>query len=249
MAEKSKFKMSAKELSKAWTGAYEVKDEVASFQPEDGRYPMVCDSAEIGESKSSGRTQIVWVYVFLDGEYKGISVRTYDGLDKPESLPYAMRHIEALGEEAPESVEDLPKVLKAITKKKPKFNCTVKTKGDFVNYYVQTLLDDDELPEGAEDVTSAKPEDNDDKPAKASPVSKEAPEESEAELTVEVGGKVLCMKDDGETELGVGEIITIDEDAQEIMAKVNGKKVIVSFNNLKPAPKEAKKSAVKVKVK
>ena len=70
MSTKEKFKTSSKELGKKWKEALDNKDSFGGgFEPEDGRYVVAITLAKIGESATSGRTQVTWEYLFLDGDY------------------------------------------------------------------------------------------------------------------------------------------------------------------------------------
>src|SRR3990167_997680 len=114
---KDKFNKSGKDLMRAWDEARKVKDEVAqSFEPEDGRYTVALVMAEVGEARSSCRNQITWEYLFLEGEYKGKTFRSWDGLDRTEGLPYIMKRIEAIGYTVPESPDELEGLTAQITK-------------------------------------------------------------------------------------------------------------------------------------
>ena len=243
---KDKFNKSGKDLMRAWDEARKVKDEVAqSFEPEDGRYTVALVMAEVGEARSSGRNQITWEYLFLEGEYKGKTFRSWDGLDRTEGLPYIMKRIEAIGYTVPESPDELEGLTAQITKDKPKIKIIIKTKGEFRNVYVVKQVEDDDLPEGWEEAmneTKSAPTNGKANVSKESPTHEtEKKEESEEELEIEKGTSV-------KTPEGVGEIIAIDEDSSEVVVKINGKKFVVSFDDLAPAPKEEKVSG-KVKIK
>src|SRR3990167_663200 len=248
---KEQFKMNIKQLSKAWKTAYEVKDEITQgFEPEDGRYAVAIVSASIGESKASGRPQITWEYLFLDGEYKGKTFRSYDGLDRSEGLPYIMKRIESIGYDAPEEFEELENVLKSITKVKPKVKIVIKTKNDFKNTYVMERLDDEDYDEVMTPSVTERNGNGNKNEIEQKRVTKETQQQTGDELEIEQGSEVMCKDEDGE-ELGVGSIISIDEESQEVVVKINGKKHVVSFSCLSAVPKEEvtqeKKSKVKVR--
>lgn len=252
---KEKFKLSKGELSKAWKQSFENKDEYkgGGFEPEDGRYVVAVTDASRGESKASGRDQVSWEYTFLDGDYKGRTTRSFDGLDRTESVPHVMRRIIALGFEVPEDLDGLEDVLKKIAKKKPKVRILIKTKGDYRNIYIDKLVDDDgeELAEGEE-----KSDEEEEAPIKKK-VSKEAPakeeeeeETEEGEATIEVGMQVRCLDEDDE-EVGVGKIHEIDEDSGEVIVTMEetGKKKIFPVAQLRLLPKEKeapKKKGMKI---
>lgn len=242
---KDKFKMSRTDLAKAWKESYQKKDEfVGGMEYEDGRYGVALTGAERGESKGSGRDQVMFEFTFLDGDYKGKSKRDYNGLDRPEAIPFLMRKIIAMGFEAPEEINDLEALLKKMVKAHPKLRIQLKTKGDFQNVYVDGPL----LEEGEEADGSAEQEE--DAPAPAldkHPVSKEKPEEEEApaseeEEEIEVGMSVRCLDDD-DVEIGSGKIKTIDPDAMEVIVTMDGtnKNRVFAVEKIRLLPKETAK--------
>jgi hypothetical protein len=252
MSNKDKFSMSEKDLERSWKEALGKKDEVfQGFDPEAGRYPVRITMAEKGESKK-GRKQVVWEYVFLDGEYKGKTYRSYENLERAENLPYLMRALERLGYEAPDSTQGLVDVLKSITKTKPAIRLNItrtenKNKpGDyFTNVSIEKLLDAEEF---SEQVGEEQVERTENKRSEvATKVQKETPEaeptpsttttEYEAPDEIGEGDKVLCLNDDN-TEAGVGIILSIEEATEEVKVNINGKKMIFGYDKLAKPPKE-----------
>jgi len=248
---KEKFKLSKSELSKAWKDGYAKKDEfVGGFEPEDGRYMAAVTLAERGDSKASGRDQITMEYTFLDGDYKGRSTRSYDGLDRPEGIPYVMKRIQALGFEVPEDLDDLEDVLKKITRKRPQVRILIKSKDGFRNIYIDKVMDEeDEVDDNNEEQDGSESMHNETKVTKeeqssngTSTVNAVSTEEEE----ISVGMMVKCLNDDDE-EIGRGEVSEIDEDNAEVIVLLDsGKKKIFSVDKLRLLPKIVTKKKLKV---
>ena len=179
MGNKEKFNKSAGKMAKLWSKGYSNKDNIGGFEPDAGIYAVSLVSATVGVSQSSGRNQIVWEYLFLDGDYKGKTFRSYDGLDREEGIPYIMRHIENLGFDAPEDFAELAPLLEKITKKKPKIKIRIKVKDDFTNVYVMGVLSDEE----ADDLQEPEEDEDEDEIEEKTTVKKEKsePEEDEDE--------------------------------------------------------------------
>ncbi len=238
---KEKFKLSKGELGKVWKQGIENKEEFSKGGGydvyEDGRYHVAVTDCERAESQSSGRDQVMFEYTFLEGDYKGKTKRDFFGLDRAESIPYLIKHIEALGFEAPEDIDELETVLKKIVKAHPKIKVRLKTKGDYQNVYLEKILSEEE---GA-DLEIPEAEDQDlpkDKVSRETPAPETAPAEEGGE--VEKGSRVKVLEEDEKTEVGIGEIVAIDEEAGEATVKLDsGKKVIVPGHLLRLAPKEA----------
>lgn len=234
---KEKFKMSPAELKKAWKAGHATKDEFSGggFEPDDGRYIVAVTLAEQGESKASGRQQVVWEYMFLDADYKGKTFRSYDGMDKPERLPYIMRRIEALGYESPEELDGLDKVLSKITKDRPKVRIKIQMKGEFRNVYIDKLLDDEDADVDTETAPETEKEEKEER------VQREQPETpaSEAQVDIEVGLSVITYDED-DKEDGKGVITAVNEQDEEVTVKLeDGKKVILPVSKIAVAPKPA----------
>jgi len=244
---KEQFKLSKSVLSKAWKDAHQAKEEFKGGQGtvfEDGRYAVALTDAERGESKASGRDQVMFEFTFLDGDYKGQTKRDYNGLDRAESIPYLIAKIEAMGGEAPEDINDLEDSLKALVKKRPQIRVVLKTKNDYQNVYVDRLLEEGD--ESSELPTVETPVEE--PVVERSRVSKEKPEpaeqsESDEAVDIEVGMPVRCME--GEDEVGTGTILSINEEDAEVTVKVeNGRKQIFPAADLrlieKPEPPKKK---------
>lgn len=234
MGNKEKFKMSKSDLAKAWKDAHAKKDEFAGgMEYEDGRYNVALTDASRGESKGSGRDQVVFEFTFLDGDYEGKTVRDYNGLDRVEAIPFLMRKIQALGFEPPEDVMGLEDVLEQIVKAHPKLKIRLKTKGEFQNVFIDRVVESDE----GDDNPAEEPVDEEPVPAPKNKVTRETPEPAsngaEEEVDVSVGMKVECFNDDDES-VGVGVIKTIDEEAAEVIVRLDsGKNQVFSVDKIR----------------
>lgn len=252
MAPKEQFKMSPKQLQEAWGRAHKVKDEIAQgFVPEQGNYLLAVVGATRGASKASGRDQVRWDVVFLDGDYEGKEKAFFDGLDREESLPFLMRRIEALGYEAPESPDELEAVLKQINKDRPRFKGRIKTNGDFQNLYIDKLLEDGDGPDIP--ATKAAANGNGTKKTEVSKETQKAEKEaaSGGDDELKVGMEIGVNDEDGK-DLGTGTIVALDEEQGEVTVKLasTGKKIIVPPEQLKAveeAPKAKAKGGMKLK--
>lgn len=251
MPPKEQFKLKKGELSKAWKDSFKTKDEFKGFDEyEDGRYLVALTDADRGESKSSGRDQVMFEFTFLDGDYKGKTKRDYSGLDRAEAIPHLLRKIEQMGFDAPEEVDELEGILKKMVKERPKLRIILKTKGEFQNVYIDKVLEEGDLPDGIEeDLPPAKKGEDDDEPKPKDKVKKEKPanpEDDGEEGEVSVGTRVRCLDGDDEEE-GVGEVMEIDEPNMEVLVKMDegGKKRVYAVDKLRLLPKEKPKMKLK----
>lgn len=158
------FKQKLKSFSKNWKKGKERADEAPDFdQFEDGRYFAQLSKAEINESKSSGRLQIMWSWIFKAGEYKGKQVNNFHGLETEENAMWLTRFLAKLGyEEAPAESEDLEKLLKELNKEKPCAEISLRTRGDYQNLDVRRLVDEDEIEDDEEEEEEDDDEEDDD---------------------------------------------------------------------------------------
>jgi hypothetical protein len=228
-------------LKAAWAKGLKQKDEVlgTSFVPEDGKYIVAVTDATLGESQSSGRTQIDWEFTFLEGDYKGKTRHVYDGLDRPEGLPYVMRRISGLGFEVPEDVDDLEGVLLKIAKAQPRCRVRIKSKDDFVNIYILNLVDEDGNAVEAQEKSEEDVKEAEEEGEETNHVEAEKPEAVEEEgIDIVPGLKVRCFDED-EKEVGVGEVVAVDEKEGEVTVRLEktGKKQIFTADQIRVLPK------------
>jgi len=183
MAKKQgKFATGLKKANQFWSSAKKrVKDNEGKGFAEysDGKYIARVVKADIGESQTSGRTQVVWAFRFEDGKYEGDEKLDFAGMDSEDNIYYLGRRLEDFGYEMPDTAEELQETLDAIVAEKPLCKIRLKTKGEFQNVYIDRVYDKDDEPE-TED------EEEDEAPAKKVKSGKKAkaepePEEDEAE--------------------------------------------------------------------
>lgn len=113
----------------------------------DGKYMTRLANAELGMSNASGRLQIKWEYVIEEGEYTGNTLRDYDGLDRPENLPFLLRKVRRLGYDISQIDFDteLPQLLADITAKNFQVQVQAKTTrnkstgAEFQNVYINQV--------------------------------------------------------------------------------------------------------------
>lgn len=148
----STFQTKMKMASSMWGKAREQAKAEPSFgnEIEDGRYVATISEGKMGEAQTSGRFQIAWTYVLLEGDHKGETIRSYDGLETENNLIWLGRKLARLGFEIPETLEEVQDICNKITKEKPTVRIRVKTNGEFQNVYVDQLLKGHEADNSAE---------------------------------------------------------------------------------------------------
>lgn len=134
----------------------------------DGDYVVRFESAVLETAKSSGRLQINFTMVILTEEYAGKKIHKYTGMDDAQSLPYFQGDLETLEIEIPENIYDIGDALEQVGGLVAQV--TQQTREDFVNLYIQELLNPDDYEgEGTATETETEPE--------------PAPEDEESEKT------------------------------------------------------------------
>jgi len=147
-----------KGMQKSWKESEPAR---GGFGVPDGTYNVRIDEATLCEAKQSGRLQIKWVLVVIDGDYANKKICKFDGMDDPKSLPYVQGSLEALELEIPDDITEIGTVLEEAVGKEVEIQ--VRTKDEFTNIYFNGLLeagDSDE--EEEEDAEDAEDEDGDD---------------------------------------------------------------------------------------
>lgn len=135
------------QLAKAWKS---VQPKSVSFQVvPDGEYVAKLISMTIEESRNSGRLQVVSVYEIVDGDYKGNTVKRFDGLDNDNSIAFFKGYCEILGLDLPDDITKLQKYMDKFVKSNNNlFNIVVKTKDKYANVYVNgvsELVEEDDI--------------------------------------------------------------------------------------------------------
>lgn len=179
---------------------------------DDGRYVAALSEGKITESQN-GRLQVAWTYTILQGENKGETVRSYDGLESEDNLMWLARKLSRLNYDVPESIDEVQAILDEITKEKPKVAIRIKTKGEFQNVYIDKLVSS----EIGDDREAASDQ------AEADSSDAEAPEADSETSELETGAKVnLVLKNGASVE---GEVLEVLEQDNQVRVKVAGGKV------------------------
>lgn len=186
-------------------------EETGYTEFEDGRYAAQIVKASLNESKSSSRLQASLSYKVLEGEYKGQTIMSHDGLETEDNLMYFAKRIAAIGLEVPEDFDEVESVLKTLEKKKPKVRIRVKTKGEYQNVYVEKPISDDDI-DDSEGSDEASEEDVELKKGMKVIATIDG-EEVDATIVkiLEDKGKVKVEDEDGETHVVKNEDIQVPE--------------------------------------
>ena len=150
---KNPFAGKLKAMSKHWKAAIEQAGDGAFENLPEGQYVARLVGAELCES-ANGRLQVKWDHKVVQGEEAGKHQCSFDGLDTPESLVWLVRKFSRLQIEIDPDAFDLaglPNILQEIVDADLLVKIQVKEKGDFVNTYLNKLLDEadfDDLDEG-----------------------------------------------------------------------------------------------------
>jgi hypothetical protein len=167
-------------LKGSMDAAREAVKELGGSDIPDGRYEARITGCELQESRGSKRLQIMYEYTITEGEFEGTRVRAYDGLENEQNLTWVLRAFATLGYDIEQfDLDDLETVIESIAADGAAVLIRVRTKGEFQNINVDSLLetDDDAEPEDDEPEEEEKP-----KPkgkAKAKPVPEPEPEEED----------------------------------------------------------------------
>lgn len=206
MSLKAKLKAASKMWGKASKRAEKNEGGFGEEWP-DGRYSVQITKASINESQSSGRLQASLTYKGLEGEMKGKTIMSHDGLETEDNLMFFARKLKAAGQELPDDFDEIEDALKVLEKKKPKVRIRVKTNGEFQNVYIDKPLSDDDVEDaGGSDDTS------------------------EEEVELKKGMKVTCKIDGEDVECTV---IKVKEDDEKAVVKdEDGEKHTVSFDDI-----------------
>jgi hypothetical protein len=144
---------------------------------DDGTYLVKSLGGSLGQSNSSDRFQATMRWKFMEGDYKGKTYASFQGLEDERGWTFFLGDLGRLGYDVGE-IEDFAEVLPILDElkeEKPLCRITLKTKGDFQNVRNIRLVDgEDEGEDGDE-------EDEDDAPKKKTKKKKVADEEEESD--------------------------------------------------------------------
>ena len=218
---------------KDWEAVIKEADQQGGSVP-DGRYRCKVTSAELTESKGSGREQInLFTEVVEEGDYQGQNIGVFMGLDEEQSLPWTIAALRRtgfkIGEDPAQEIidavnslnEDLPEVVIRVKKGFGNLDGLWEVKGE-------DSFEGDEAEAPVEEEASVEEE-----------VVAEEPVAEEAQ--VEVGSKVSFSWKEEELE---GIVKEINEDEGKLKVSCNGKLYPVKAENAtivdasEPEPKE-----------
>ncbi len=206
-------------LKKHWKAANANKGKGGGFDEyEDGRYMTTITDADLGESKSGSREQIMIEYTFQEGTYANKTKRDYIGLDSEMGCQIAVNTLTKLGIEV-EDPSQLEGKLKEIIGKVCRIQ--LKTKGEYQNIYILKVMGvatSEEASNGAgsSDEAVAEPDveaptpDPEPEPEAISETEEPQPEAIPEEVELKVGSKVAFNLKKKEV---IGKVKSIDEKA------------------------------------
>ena len=147
----SDMKKSMELASKNWEKA-KKRAETKSFGDiyDDGRYSAKVIDAVIAEAKSDSHLQIVYTYEFIDGDYAGKTKKAFKRIDREEDLARRVVELGILGYEI-EDFSDLEPALVSLKKNRPAVQITLKTRGEFQDVYIDSLLSGEEVESSQEE--------------------------------------------------------------------------------------------------
>ena len=122
------------------------KAKEGGFDYEDGVYFAQLVGLEFAEAKQSGRPQLEWTWLFLEGDNKGKKTMDFDGLDREDALVWVMRKLSQLGYAIDElqSPEELVDLVDEIVEEKICAKIRLKTKGEYQNLLIDRVVENSE---------------------------------------------------------------------------------------------------------
>jgi hypothetical protein len=243
---KANFAAALKKLQGTWKKA---KKRVATEERStgfaefpDGRYIAKLVHVGMGVSEA-GRTQAIFQWKFIDGDYEGQTKFDYQGMDSEDNLFYLGRRLEDFEYELPDDIAEIEAIFKELTKLKPVAKIRMRTKAgsDFQNVYVDKVFGEDEEPEleeADEDEDAEEEEETDE--AEESDEEESDEEESDEEEAEEESDEDSDDEDadeDADEEEAEEEEEEDDEDVDEEADLQVGMDVIAEFKGEKKAGK------------
>lgn len=125
-----------KELDSIWEQT-QVDPEPQFEDVPDGKYQVRINEVIIQNSKSSGRLQLYWDLVIVNGQYANRHLFRYNGMETAENLKFLKQDLLRCGLNVPKLSElpnHLHKLLDLI------LEVQVKTKGEFRNIYINKVV-------------------------------------------------------------------------------------------------------------
>jgi hypothetical protein len=265
---KSAFKKRLKNAKKNWKkGRQRHASGDTNFGNDvpDGRYLAKLTAAEVGESQSSGRLQIMWTWKILEGDYKGETCFDFDGLETEDNLMWLAKKLETLGYESPEDLEEIEELLEQLLADAPTFRIRLRTKGEFQNVLLDKPIEsgedeDDEDEDDADESESDDDEEDEDEDEESDDDEDEDEEDADEEEEDEDDEEV---EEDDEPDVEKGDMVQFKHKKKTRQGKViklsgdqakvklqSGTMVTVDVDilevlDLNEPPKKAKKSKKK----
>ena len=211
---------------KDWEAVKKEADQQGGSVP-DGRYRCKVTSAELTESKGSGREQInLFTEVIEEGDYQGQNIGVFLGLDEEQSLPWTIAALRRCGYKINEDpAQEIIDAVNSLNEDLPEV--AIRVKKGFGNLDgLWEKLEEDEI--------------GDEAPVEEEVVEEESTAEAE-EAQVEVGTKVSFIWKEEELE---GVVKEINEDEGKLKVSCNGKLYPVKAENativadVEPEPEE-----------
>ena len=237
-----------KTANQEWAETVEKAKKGNFENPPDGAYIAELTSADLDESKNSGKIQIRWGYTFLEGDKAGTTKYEYLGLEGQRGLEPLVWRLSALGVDAAAiDLTQLETVLEELVERHLVMKITLKTppNSDFQNLRIVKLLpnynaeEDGEpaptpRPDPAQSSSGATAQPSNQNGSAAAPATPSAPEEVE----LRKGMKAFFDLDGARTE---GVVDSLDDDTEIALVKVpgaNGKfvKHEVAYSDLEVEP-------------
>lgn len=125
----------AKNAESAWNSGQE---EAEKGQPV-GTFQAIIKEAELGRSSSSDRLQIHYSLEIANGEFKGVELHKYDGLETSQQASITQQQLNRLGVNTKNlSLNQLPAALLDLVDKTVQIR--TKKNGEYYNIYFQRLM-------------------------------------------------------------------------------------------------------------
>lgn len=156
-------------LKASWKKAKDMPNKFSGDEIDDGRYMASITDADVDESKSSNRLQVMLEFTIQDGEFDKKTKRSYYGLDTEIGIQIVINTLLKLGIEI-EDPTNLEDDIKQVIGKLCKIQ--LKTKGEFQNVYILKVLGDAPVEDKAPSQAVDEPE-VEDVPVKSETTKKE----------------------------------------------------------------------------
>jgi CO dehydrogenase/acetyl-CoA synthase beta subunit len=124
-----------KSFGKTWKG---VEPRQGAARIHDGDYTCRIDDVVLEEAKNSGRLQVAWHLVVIEGDQENKKVVKRDGIEDEDGMAWLQGTLEKLELEIPEDIEDLGETLEEA--KGLEVSVSVVTKDEYQNIYINELV-------------------------------------------------------------------------------------------------------------